>query len=126
MQTVIDGASTTSRQQVLAVRQRARRWRALAFAAGAHAVLSTSIGIVGQFGRRLRRVAARAWRGVTESEPVWFLRLLHVSRSGDPQATYAATLAWLDRAAHGKGIRPPRLEPAAGRADDALSSTTHP
>jgi len=74
------------------------------------------IWIVRRFGRRLRRGAAGLWRRVTESEPVWFLRLLHVSRSGDPQATYTATLAWLDRAANGQGVRPPGLESAAGRA----------
>jgi hypothetical protein len=48
------------------------------------------------------------WRRLAESELVYFLRLLRIARRGDPQATYLATLAWLDSAwrADERGVGP--------------------
>ncbi len=92
--------------EALARATRRARERLAAFALAAIAALVVVVWLARRFGSRMVRATAREWRRLLDSEPVYFFRAWRASRSGQADRTYAATLAWIDRA------RQPPGEPA--------------
>ncbi|HEY7293072.1 MAG TPA: hypothetical protein VH583_24770 [Vicinamibacterales bacterium] len=88
-----------ARERAAAARAERRRREQILIAGTVAAVAAVFVvWFVRRFGRKAAERLTTAWRRVQRSEPMYFRKVTRASRTGDARATYAATLAWLDRA----------------------------